>query len=140
MGTSEQLMLPYESGPVHSRELSWNNFEFPSQPRNSMVRFLKSHLIGGEKKTALRTSSSIKSDDISKIVDIDLRYALRFADAAESVGFVADSETSSYADVVIIEATDNGLNSKFVCATYSGIENESGDTFLNSLKTFAPID
>lgn len=140
MGTLEQLMLPYESGPVHSREVSWSNYEIPSQPRSSMVRFLKNHLIGGEKKLALGTTSNIKSDDINKIVDANLRYALRFADSATSVGFVAVSETSSYADFVSIAATDNGLASQFIDATYSGIEAEGGDTFLDSLKQFNPID
>lgn len=119
-------MLPYESGPV--REVSW----FKVTQTEKKRRFLRNKILTDliiDPKTGMAASHDIQSADISKIQDPDLRYALRLADAAQAVGN----------HMVSIEATDEGVNSQFVRAEYTGTLDGGADTFMQDLRRLAPL-
>ncbi len=73
----------------------------------------------------------VQASSITNIKDPDLRYALRYKDAVEAVGWVRHSETSSSKGYVTVVATDNGKESELLSAIYSGSEDE---TFVDWLK------
>lgn len=78
--------------------------------------------------------TTVKTEAISEIRDPNLRYALRFADAANAAGSIRDGEFSSHSLEVRIVATDEGTESRLLDAWYSGID----DTFMDDLRKFAP--
>jgi hypothetical protein len=79
--------------------------------------------------------TEIATDDIDKVQDPNLRYALRFAAAAEAVGTVPDGYGGSDAHTVNIFATDEGFNSKLISAMYTGKVVDGCDTFLERLSS-----
>jgi hypothetical protein len=80
----------------------------------------------------------INASAIAELVDPDLRYSLRFADAASAVGWTEDSPGSSSAHDVWVTATDEGVESKFISASYTGIGKNANDTFMQNLHSAAP--
>lgn len=122
---TEQLLLPYESGPV--REVSWFNADRVEKKR----RFLRDKVLTElviDPETNLASRASILGGDIDKIQDPDLRYALRLYDAAQVVG----------CHFVQIEAIGSDYEANFVKADYSGVTKEGVDTFMQDLQRQAP--
>lgn len=70
----------------------------------------------------------IATSEIDNLEDPDLRYALRFHEAARTVGHF-----------VTIEATSEGVSSTLVEATYSGVTGKTQDTFMQDLRRQAPL-
>lgn len=126
---SEQLSLPVEIRP--RQEVSWYN---AFQRRNWLGRVSIVNLIeGGTLK-----QSKIDVENISDLTDPNLRYALRFAAAANAVGFTYDAPNSSYSHSVSVTSTDEGLESHLLSAEYTGVVKNGIDTFMQDLHRQAP--
>lgn len=131
----EELELPLADGrPI--REVSWLNAKQVEKKRLFGKKII-SELV--KDKNDWPTSTSIRADEISKLEDSSLRYALCFQAAADAIGWMEDSEFSRSRHVVTIEATDEGLNSRLIRASYSGVVTKNRDTFMETLLSFEPI-
>lgn len=129
----EQSELPLAEGrPIE--EVRWFQAR-QVEKRRLLGKKVISELIIDEKGWAKTTSISVA--EISSLKDPNLRYALRFAAAADAVGWVASSEYTSYCHDVGVYATDNGLDSQLINAHYSGIARGRTDTFMENLRRFA---
>jgi dipeptidyl aminopeptidase/acylaminoacyl peptidase len=82
--------------------------------------------------------TTLDSDRISELRDPDLRYALRLADAASSAGWKEEGPGSLSGHHVIVLATDKGLESRFLEASYTGTVDAGTDTSLEDLHRFDP--
>lgn len=123
-----QPELPLEDGREIS-EVWWFNVRVTEKPR-WLGRYGKVAISNDiEDENGLTTITRIRAEEISRIKDPDLRYALCFAAAAD-----ANKDHD-----VTITATDEGFDSRLVSAIYSGIVTRKGDTFMESLHRFAPI-
>lgn len=134
--TTKQAELSYESGPV--REVSWFNVERIEKWRPFIRNKVVFNPLPDTDGNILAGFSAIQAADISKIADPDLRYALRFADAANAIGSVRDTPWSSHAHFMHVHATKDGFDSEFGHAVYSGVVDGSKDTFLENLHTAKP--
>lgn len=132
---SEQLVIPFESGPM--REVDWFNVVRVEKKR----RFFRNKVLVDliiDDDTCMPALSTIPSCDIDKIEDPDLRYALRFADAAEAAGWFEHSPGHKSSHFVQVNGTEGGFDSQFVWAAYTGIVNNGTDSFMENLRRFAP--
>lgn len=84
------------------------------------------------------STTDINVDDIDKVVDPDLRYALRLKAAAEAAGSFQHSLGSNSSHDVQVDATHEGFNSRFVHANYTGVTKHGKDMFMENLRRFAP--
>ena len=80
----------------------------------------------------------IDASSIGELGDPNLRYALRFADAAEALGWMHTTEFSMSGHFVTVIATDAGVESRFISAAYSGRTEQGNDTFIRDLYNCAP--
>lgn len=135
MVESEQLMLPVEIRP--DQKVYWFN----------AVQSHRWGLLGRRAVTRvamldnLRPAvTEIEVKDIPNLTDPSLRYALRFAAAADAIGFVQDSAYSSHSNCVFVDATDEGMDSRFLGATYTGVVTDGKDTFLEDILSCEPKD
>lgn len=127
-GQQDQLELSLEIRPY--RLVSWFNAIATEKKRIFWKNRRIVRLISDESGWPQFTRFPV--DNISKLEDPDLRYALRFADAAEAVGWASDGFGQS-GHRVSIDATDEGLQSKLLTANYTGVISKGTDTFLESL-------
>jgi hypothetical protein len=79
----------------------------------------------------------IDVEEIADFTDPNLRYALRFAAAAKSMGFLRDTEYSSHGQEVRVTATNEGADSRLLEAWYSGTGSDKVDTFMQDIHGFA---
>ena len=91
-----------------------------------------------EKETYRPEPIYIDAGEIAQLHDPNLRYALRFADAAESLGWMPTGEFSMSGHSVTVVATEAGVDSKLLSATYSGKAEEGNDTFMHDLTSCIP--
>ncbi len=131
---SVQLMLPIAIRAP--REVSWFNARQTESRRLLGKRVLTEFIFeepGGPVKKA-----TIDVDSITDLNDVNLRYALRFADAARASGWQQDGPYTSSGHFVWVKATDEAADSQLLRATYSGIVRGQDDTFMDNLHRFAP--
>lgn len=122
----DQLILPLED-LRQARQVSWFHAEKVVTKRRfwwdkTEVRHLKG-------------STTIASSDLAKLKDPELRRALRLDDASRAVGWTAVSETAHTSHFVMVYATDEGLDSTFVGAAFSGGQS---DAFMQNLHSADP--
>ena len=130
--SGEQLVLPLDIRPA--RLVHWYNVT-RERRRNLLAKSTDRYrFVTGE--FGLPTSTEIDAEKISTLADPQLRYALRFADAANAAGSINEGPgaTSSYS--VTVEAISDGTDSQFVRATYSGLVKDGVDTFMENLRRF----
>lgn len=137
---SEQLLLPIEIR--EPQRVSWYVVEQVEKRRFLFWKQLVTKAIWDNKPYSL-AQVSLDVEDISKLKDADLRYALRFSAAAKSMGSIPDSQFSSHGNFVTVNATSGSLekdftDSRFSYATYTGVVREGIDTFLEDILRFAP--
>lgn len=129
----EQLLLDIPIRP--KQEVRWLNVR-PRERYRLLGRSIINELIYQEGHS-LPTTTSIEVDRLAEVKDPDLRYALRFAAAIDAVGWVGEDREggcTAYKDMVYIEATNEGINSRLVGATYSGkIDDDGHDTFMDGI-------
>jgi hypothetical protein len=135
MREAEQLMLPIEVRPI--QEVSWYNVEVTEKKILLLGKKVVKKLIK-DPKTSQAAETVIRVEEIDNLNDPDLRYALRFKAAALSAGTITDGVNTSGPNDVIIEATDEGVDSRYVSAAYWGVVTPSVDTFMRDLRRFAP--
>jgi hypothetical protein len=82
--------------------------------------------------------ASMDSDHLSTLTDAAMRYAMRFADAAAAVGWTQDGPYSSFSHGVSVTATDEGIHSRLIDASYTGTGSGADDIFLQNLHSVAP--
>lgn len=137
----QQLKLPLAIR--ESREVHWLNMTETQVKK--LIGYKVVHEYLRREDMFLPKSTYIDTDDIAKLNDRQLRYALRFADAANAVGPIATSEYGSTSCRAIVTAVDDGVDSRFVDCTYSGPEESSRfwgtkqDLFMQNLHTAAPL-
>jgi hypothetical protein len=129
-----QLSLPIDIGT--KREVHWLHGVQQTRRRLIGTRVV-THLVMNE-DTYLPEITYIDTDDIAELKDPNLRYALRFADAAASVGWVRESSSSSSCHNVTVIATNEGVDSTLLSTVYTGISDSSTDTFMKNLHDAAP--
>jgi hypothetical protein len=134
---SEQLTLPIAIHPKN--EVSWFNVREVEKRRLFGLFGTKivKELIQEEDRVWPSTTK-IEVEAISKLKDPDLRYALRFKDAADQAGWQPDGAAMQSRHDVSVDATDEGMDSRFMGASYSGVGKGASDTFLLNLYRFAP--
>ena len=135
MYKSEQLMLPVEIRPEET--VYW--FNCVERQRWSLFgrRIVRQSIMDSE-RAFMPAMTTIKVEDIDKLRDVNLRYALRFAAAADAIGMVQDRPGHSYGHFVSVDATDGGLDSRFLGAVYSGVVESGRDSFLEFIKSAEP--
>lgn len=130
---TNQLPLPYRLAP--NREVHWLHGVVERRRSFSGRRVAQLIL---ERDIYYPKMTFIDAEKISELKDPDLRYALRFADAANAIGWTSDGPDSKSAHDVCVIAADDGVNSKFLEASYTGVTRRGSDTFLQNLHTAAP--
>lgn len=135
MSTHEQLTLPADVLSI-TREVYWFAAVQFEKKRRLLANKVISQLIIDE-KDQMPKAVRIDAGTIGVIKDPNLRYALRFADAAEAAGWVEDSAGCLGGHFVSTEATDEGVNSRFIGANYTGVTGRGTDTFLENLHRFS---
>jgi hypothetical protein len=124
MSETEQLLLPIEIRPQET--VSWF----------SIIQTEKRRRFGGTKiatelavdpKTKLAVTTEIEVSKINELTDKNLRYALRLQSAARQTGHM-----------VTVDAIEDGLDSRFIKAEYSGVSRNGTDTFMRDIQDFAP--
>jgi hypothetical protein len=134
---SEQLTLPIAIRLKD--EVSWFNVREVEKRRRGKIfgkKIVKELIL--EEDRVWPTMTKIDVEAIDKLNDPDLRYALRFEDAAKQAGWQNDGPWMQSRHDVSVDATDEGLDSRFMGARYSGIGQGPEDTFLLNLYRFAP--
>jgi len=131
-GKYEQLVLPFEVRPV--RLARW--LQVVRERRRLFGRAATYTFV--TKPSGLPKTTTIDAEKIGELKDPQLRYALRFADAANAAGWQVESPGAMSGHFVNVEATDEGLDSRFVHATYTGIIKDGVDTFMENLRRFDP--
>lgn len=126
MSESEQLTLPVEIRK--EKEVWWLNAE----QKPSLLRFLGKKTLKTvypyDSQTGNVSFTSIDVSEISNLSDPDLRYALRFDEAARAAGQC----------IVHVAATDEGMDSRLITAWYSGDIRDGVDTFMEALHNCDP--
>ena len=130
-----QMTLDFDHLP--KREVYWLVAETETKKRLVGHKVVTKLMLDPD--TSWPTSKNIDSDDISELRDPKLRYALRFADAADAVGWIEDGPYTKSGHHVTIVATDNGVDSLLLYACYTGVVNKKQDTFMQSLHAAAPV-
>lgn len=131
-----QITLDFDHLP--KREVYWLVAETEAKKRLVGHKVVSKLVLDPD--TSWPTSRYIDTADISKLGDPKLRYALRFADAADAVGWIEDSPYTKSGHNVTIAATDDGAESLLLYACYTGVVNRRQDTFMESLHAAAPFD
>jgi hypothetical protein len=113
---SEQLILPIEIRP--KREVYW--FQVTQEKRRKLFgeRVVSKLVIDPE--TGMPATTVIDAADISTIQDSNLRYALRYVDAAEAIGWVQEAPGIQSMIGVGVDAQGDGVDAQFVSAQYDG--------------------
>ena len=124
----EQLVLPISVGA--KREVWWINGYTEVQKRF----FRQKAAIQLITESGVAQTTYLDADHISALTDPELRYALRFADAAEAVGMSDDGHYGQSGHFVTVVATNEDAKSEFLYATYSGTTSRTEDTFMQSLR------
>lgn len=93
-----------------------------------------------EEGTYSPSITRMDTDKISELADSELRYALRFADAANAAGWLREGPGWFSGHAVYVMATDEDRESRLLEATYTGIVDKKtgADTFLENLQRFDP--
>lgn len=128
-----QEMLPIAIRP--NRISRWNNEELKTKWSLLGKKVVRKLMVD---RNFYPTSTEIDSDDIDKIKDPDLRYALRFQDAAKNAGSFYHTPYASSSHFVNVYATNNGFDSKYTGSSYTGISENGVDHFMENLKRFDP--
>ncbi|HWT55428.1 MAG TPA: hypothetical protein VN031_00145 [Candidatus Microsaccharimonas sp.] len=133
---SEQLTLPIDIR--EQREVWWINArQVETRSRFLGRRMLKTEFeYDGDSLLPSRTRLSV--DKINDLEDPNLRYALRFQDAAEAAGWFAHGGGMSSTKIVAIDATNEGAASRLLYSTLSGYGEDKTSSFLENLRRFAP--
>ena len=135
MYKSEQLMLPVEIRPEET--VYW--FNCVERQRWSLFgRRIVRELTMDPKQAFMPATTTIKVEDIGTLQDVNLRYALRFAAAADAIGSIEKFPGYSYGHGVSVDATDEGTESRFLGAVYSGVVESGRDSFLEFIKSAEP--
>lgn len=132
---SEQLQM--NLGVYPTAEVDWKNVELKKKFRPLIGRSIV-HVAVNEEGSVFPKFTRIPVEDISELTDPNLRYALRFQAAVDSVGMVDVGDGSSYSDFVSVSAIGEGRDAIFASAHYSGYEDNGVDSFLETLKMFEP--
>lgn len=130
MTRSEQLSLPLEVRKT--QEVTWVAVEQVQSWRTlgrKVVRYVAN----------APNFVTINVEKINELEDPRLRYALRFAAAAQSMGVIRDDEFSSHGNSVYIHATNEGVKSQLTSQAYSGMGYRGRDLFMEDLRSFAPV-
>ncbi|MFZ1360608.1 MAG: hypothetical protein WAS27_01065 [Candidatus Saccharimonadales bacterium] len=128
----EQLAMPLDVRV--RRDVQWYVMEQEQRQRRCWFgkKVIERHIETDEwPYLAIR---KMAADDISTLEDSELKNALRLQDAANANGWIDDGHGASHSQFVEVYATDNGTDSRFVRATYSGVD----DSFMNDLQLAAP--
>lgn len=134
---TEQLALPIAIRPKN--EVSWYNMREVEIRRRGIIfgkKIVKELIL--EEDRIWPSTTKIDIETVDKLSDPDLRYALRFQDAAEQAGWKNDGSGMQSRHDVSVDATNEGIESRFMGAQYTGIGGGSQDTFLLNLYRFAP--
>jgi hypothetical protein len=135
-----QLSLPFR---VRAQEdVHWiNGQEVPSRRRFVLFgdRILKTAMVPDYEKGLPYSHTNIDVEDIENLSDPDLRYALRFQNAAQAIGSITTAKYSSEWSHVSVVATNEGVNSRLLYSEYTGIVDENKDTFMTNLRRHQPI-
>ncbi|HEX8182236.1 MAG TPA: hypothetical protein VF575_01385 [Candidatus Saccharimonadales bacterium] len=92
-----------------------------------------------DKDSELPKRTAINVAEISQIIDLDLRYALRAQAVANAMRQVRDSVLNpQVGNIVSIAATDEGLDSRLLHVTYSPLTSPDQDPFIQSINQFNP--
>lgn len=129
---SEQLKLDIPVRP--KREVGWLCVEEVTR----LKLFGKKIVTKFVPKGPSLTLGSIDAERISELQDPDLRYALRFADAAQEIGWKEDGECSLSKHAVFINAVGSDIESHLVSAQYTGRVLDGRDEFLENLRSADP--
>jgi hypothetical protein len=129
----EQSALPFRV----DRELSWINAEEVTK-KHLWGKRIGLRLLQDSQSIAGISTTSIDTSEIHKLTDPDLRYALRFKDAADAVGWVRDGAYDSSCHYVSILATNEGLDSRILEASYTGVTENDSDSFMKNLHLATP--
>ena len=124
----DQLELPISVAT--KREVWWINGYTEVQKRFFRQKAVVKLVI----ESGVAQTTYLDANHISELEDPNLRYALRFADAAEAVGMSDDGNYGKSGHFVTVVATSEDVKSKFLNATYSGITSRTEDTFMQSLR------
>jgi hypothetical protein len=132
---SEQLLLPVEIRP--KQKVAWYNVNLVEKRRFLFWKEAVAEAIWQEPYKLARTTIDVEK--IADLKDAKLRYALRLAAAADSMGWIEDSPGSSHAHYVTVNATDESDISRFAYATYTGRGQGEQDTFMADIRSFASV-
>lgn len=131
---SDQLTLPLE---LHQRrEVFWLHGEQVKRRRLLGSKTITRYIF--EEYAYMPKRTYIDAENISDLLDPDLRYALRMADAADSVGWTDCGEGMKLSHDVYVVANYAGAESRFISADYTGVVRGGRDTFMENLHTAAP--
>ena len=129
----EQLALPVKVRP--HQEVTWF---IAKEVRKKRLLGLCGHKLVTQMVTSeadgMIERRKIDVDDIGSLKDPDLRYALRFAAAADAAGWIEESPDSYSSHYVTVDATDEGADSRLIAARYSGLGNGQESTFVQDLR------
>jgi hypothetical protein len=120
----EQLTIPEVDQAC--REIRWFT-GVPTEKRRWFGRKVVGYETLKQEGGVLSASTSMRSSELAKIHDLDLRLTLELADAAESM--------DDYIDVV---ATDEGLDSRLLYVSFYSKAKNGVDPFMERLRCAAP--
>lgn len=132
----EQLLLPLDVR--QPRAVYWLNAVEERRREKLFGRKVVTAALILEDGTYSPSKTTLDSNRISELTDPDLRYALRYADAASSAGWKVEGPGALSGHHVMVMATDEGLESRFLEASYTGIVDQETDSFLENLHRFSP--
>jgi hypothetical protein len=131
---SEQLILPVEIRP--KQNVDWYNVEFVERRHFLFWKKTVAKAIWEEPYKLSRTVIDV--EQIADLKDPQLRYALRLAATADSMGWIEDRPGSKHGHFATVDATDEADVSRFANATYTGTGHGEQDTFMADIRSFAP--
>lgn len=120
----EQLTIPEVD--LACREVWWKR-GVPTEKRRWLGKKVVGYELLKQEDGVSSTLTSMKSSELAKLHDFDLRLTLELADAAKSMG-----------DYIEVVATDEGLDSRLLYVSFFSRAKNGVDPFMESLRCAAP--